>query len=329
MRHAPGCVRVHSETQTRHESTLVDNMRVVPAYHWPQSVSYAGLAVSAVATACIFLGVDAVAEGINEHETVMAVGFAAFTLMMTLLLPVGIRLAGFRRIRRSARISTAPTTHGTGVSIPTGRSVLLLIAALGCVAVAGLVTSASWHFELGESLFLASRDDQAGANVMGAFGAVALLCAVFLLTFRSPAVLLLTPSGVEHHERRYRGFRSTNVDGVAAWSDIIAIEPETLIVRSNGPDVHNPQVRVTYRGGDSSQMDSVAERDFLIQAHLMVAEPNTLYSLMKHMDEHPEDRDLLAREDAVQLLTPPPLRERFRAAREAKKAEKTKKRANG
>ncbi|NLE81838.1 MAG: hypothetical protein GX610_20110 [Rhodococcus sp.] len=206
--------------------------------------------------------------------------------------------------------------------------ILLLSAALASVAVGSLLAWSSWHLGLGGALFPASRDNSSGANFMGIIGVVALLITVGLLAFRSPSDLQLTPSGVTRHVRRHRGFKVTDVNNFAAWTDITAITPETQVVSSGPSDIHNQLIRVTFRGADASQTDATVEQDFLIQAHLLVAEPNTLYSLMKHMQEHPEDRNLLAREDAAGLLTPPPLRDRFRAAREAKKAEKAKRRSN-
>lgn len=293
---------------------------------WPQRLRYVAVAGLVLLIGVCGIGVLGVVNGLQQNDALMTAGSVTFSLMILIVSCIIVRLAGFRWVSLSPRISIGPTKYGIGVRIPTGRSTLVLVTLLASGAALGIVTATSWYLGL-ETLLPASRDNQAGANVMGIFGVIAFLFTIFLLTFRSPAVLQLTQSGVAHHVRRHRGLRIANVDDFAAWSSVTAITPETLIVNTGQSEEHNPQIRVTYRGSGSSHSDPAEEQDFLIQAHLMVAEPNTLYSLMKHMHEHPEDRHLLAEESAVQLLKPPPLRDRFRAAREVKKAEKAKKRA--
>lgn len=301
--------------------------RVTTVLEWPQKVSYGWLAACLLVIAIAIVGIINVARGIQSGDGVVVVGSAAFTIMMGLASVGMVRNAGFRWIKLSPRVSARQTAGGAGIAIPTGRLVPLLVSCLACVALGGLTASIAWHLGIGETLLPASRDNSAGANFMGICGAVGLVFAVFFLLFRSPSVLQLTPSGVAYHRRCRRGFRVINVDEFAAWADIASIRPETHVVHTGQSEIHNPLVRVTYRESDSPSADAAAEQDFLIRAFMLTVEPNTLHSLMKRMNEHPEDRDLLAGEDAAQLLTPPPLRERFRAAREAKKVEKETKRA--
>lgn len=289
---------------------------------WPQRLSHFAVAASVfiavIAGGAIFGAVDAVRQG----DRLIAAGATVFAVMITVVTGISIRLAGFRWVSRSSRISAQETENGVGACIPTGRTTPVLVAALACCAALGIGACVALYLGIGESASPGRLDDDGGAFIPGVYGAVALLCVIFFLTFRSPAVLRLTPSGVGHRVRRHRGFRRAVVDDFAAWSDIRAITPETYTVNTGQSPIDNPQVRVTYWVDVPSETDSAPERDFLIQAHLMVAEPNTLYSLMIHMHEYPEDRHLLAREDSVRLLTPPPLRERFRTAREVKKSEK-------
>ncbi len=56
-------------------------------------------------------------------------------------------------------------------------------------------------------------------------------------------------------------------------------------------------------------------------AHVLPVEPNTLLALLRKLHAEPEQRALITRPDAVELLRPPPpLFERFRAARAQKTA---------
>lgn len=52
-----------------------------------------------------------------------------------------------------------------------------------------------------------------------------------------------------------------------------------------------------------------------VPVYRLTGEPNTIYRLLRFFHENPDKRSILSDCDSIEFLRPPPLRERFLAAR--------------
>ncbi|RVW00380.1 hypothetical protein [Rhodococcus spongiicola] len=196
-----------------------------------------------------------------------------------------------------------------------------MITMLGGTAVGGLSTTVAWYLGIGETLLPFGRETNSGANYMGICGGVALVVALFLLAIRLPTTVSIYPTGVRRHVRQWRGLSFKTYDAFLRWEDIAHIAADELVTGAGWTEARNPRITLqsSTRIPAGQQLKFDGENEITLMAYQLVAEPNTLLALLRFLKDNPDQRGIVARPDARELLTPPPLRERFRAARLAKK----------
>lgn len=152
------------------------------------------------------------------------------------------------------------------------------------------------------------------------YAAVMIVLAVALLVFWERRDVTVSPTGVRRRVRIRRGLRFRWIDTVVAWDDIVAIDADTQVIHGRMTVAH-PLIRIrTVSTRPDEQRDALDTADsVVIRAGQLVSEPNTLIALLRHLARHPDRRGAVRQAGARELLRPPPLRERFAAAREARK----------
>ncbi|WP_235367218.1 hypothetical protein [Rhodococcus sp. Chr-9] len=127
----------------------------------------------------------------------------------------------------------------------------------------------------------------------------------------------LYPQGIERVVRSRNLRRNNATVQFVHWNDIEGIAGTDIVTRSGYGDVRTPMIHVhtTGRFPPEARIPHDEEHTLAIVCTWLIAEPNALLTLIRQMSERPNDRTLLAREDAAELLRPPPLRERFRMVR--------------
>ncbi|MEV0946554.1 hypothetical protein [Rhodococcus sp. NPDC049939] len=288
---------------------------------WPQRLRYGALAFSVLTIPAAGLMVRVAIDGVAADDLGFALGFAGGAVLMVCVFFIGLENAGFRSIGLSRKIKHCTDVHGIGIQIPMGNAVPLMVVMLGGVGVYCLTAAASWYFGMGESLMPAGRDSGAGALYVLIIGGVAVATIVLLLIFRTPTVISVYPNGIRRHARKWRGLSIKTFDKFLTWDEIGSITADSLVVRSSWHEVRNPLIKLQTVAvvPPSMRLPLDSDEHVTIAAHLHVAEPNTLLSLLLFLKDNPDQRGIVAGPDARELLTPPPLRERFRAARLAKK----------
>ncbi len=203
-----------------------------------------------------------------------------------------------------------------------GHTVPFLIISLGACSVFCLSAAITWYFGVAETLLPGGRDTKGGAIFMAICGGGALAVAAFLLLVRNVTEFSIYPTGVRRYVRQWWGLSSKTHDAFLLWDDIAQISADELVTGTGRTEERNPRItlRSTTPIPAGQQLKFDAENEITVMAHQLVAEPNTLLSLLRFLKDNPDQRDIVARPDARELLTPPPLRERFHAARLANKA---------
>ncbi|AOW93833.1 hypothetical protein BFN03_17415 [Rhodococcus sp. WMMA185] len=282
--------------------------------YWPQKLSYWWLLFSALTLAmsilCGFALSEAVREGASGEVGIFTV-FLTLFICMTVMVP---STAGISWIGVSRRVGSRTTEHGTAVSIPDSRSVHTIVFLLGLIGISASIAAAMAFTGIGETLLPNGLETREGAYFMGAYGAGALLCILAILAFRAASTLLIYPSGIQYIIRGHQFFRATTDDRFFEWDDIACITPDTWMYTHGSVEFFNPLLKITTTSGADASTNS-DPKETTIHAHRLVAEPNALRSLLEYMRTNPEARDLLAKQDAPKLLTPPPLIDRLRAGR--------------
>ncbi|MEV0946551.1 hypothetical protein [Rhodococcus sp. NPDC049939] len=260
---------------------------------------------------------------VRHEESGIAAGSAGGLILFVGLVLTTIMLAGFRWVGLSRRITRSRSEYGEGIQIPTGRVGLVTLSAMfiGCsmYALAAVIASYSG---LGSKLLPAGRDTETGRTYMVILCVGALVIATALLLFRTSTVIGIYPSGVSRDTRKRVAFSVRRFETFLSWNDIDNVVADETVVNSGSSAIHHPLIKLQNSSNIPADMllkfDGTDE--ITLMAKLFVAEPNTLLSLLRFLKDNPDQRDIVAQPDAFELLTPPPLRERFRAARLAKKA---------
>jgi hypothetical protein len=282
---------------------------------WPQGLRIGPLVGLVAMAALAAVAIAIASKGVRQDEfsaIVVAIGL----LVLSCCGMAGLMgMAGFRFLGLSNRI----TADGTGIRIPMRRYLLVLLIGLGLVATSALVTAIGWSFGLDSTASFLNPDDVGEARFLLICGGISLAAFVFFVAFRAPTVLIVSRAGIRRTTRRYRGPVSKTFDVFLPWDDIVEFIPDEEIV-GGLIEVRNPIIRIrsTSTRTKAEQLAFDTDEQVTVLAHLFVAEPNTLLALLQFLKENPDSRDILERRDARELLRPPALRERFRAARSAK-----------
>ncbi len=291
---------------------------------WPQPLRFIPLAFAFMILAVGTLAVALAVRDLRRAPFLLApAGFVGGAAALALLSLLGFQEAGFRHIRLSRTVQTREDPDfGTGVRIPMSRTLApLLIAALAGGAVYGASAAAAWYLGVGEALLPSGRDTRGGAMVMAgcAIGSIAVIL-LFTVT-RFDTTVSIYRDGVERYVRR-RILFSTQVSRLfLPWNEISAIGVGDIGVRGNFEPGKHPAIDLyTEFVPDSVRTLHDTDHRITLMAHVLPVEPNTLLALLRKLHAEPEQRALITRPDAVELLRPPPLFERFRAARAQKTA---------
>ncbi|MDV2478276.1 hypothetical protein F8M49_27900 [Rhodococcus zopfii] len=195
-------------------------------------------------------------------------------------------------------------------------SILLCIGTYGAIAAVTQLMGSS------TSLLPSSRDSPADGWTVGIFGIAALILAIIVSLKWRPSVIGLHPDGVVRSVPLHR-LTSTTVSLFVPWEAITAVIGESLVAQSNGVITYNPVVKLEVE--NTAPLDGLDPPDnageISIDVYALAVEPNTFFTLVQDLHQNRSLRALLARPDAIELLRPPPLLERFRAAWAQKSAD--------
>jgi hypothetical protein len=146
-----------------------------------------------------------------------------------------------------------------------------------------------------------------------------LVIALLPLRIRGTTVLQVYEDGIRRRVT-IRRLRLHKYDTFVKWDDIEDVAADVFLVHTKGPTICNPMIRLRVPGPVPTVklVPFDEENEVAISAYALVAEPNMLIELIRRLHIRPEDRHLVAQRDAVELLRPLPLRDRFRAARGVK-----------
>lgn len=290
--------------------------------HWPQNFRVTWVAMSLVFAIMVLVGIYLLLEAWSTRRFGIMAGFGALTISFAMISTVALSRSGIRSIGLSRRIQIyTNATHGRGIVIPSARGgLVILITLLVGVGLYGILASAAQIIHTTESLLPAGRDSSSGALIAGAFGITALILAILVFVVSSPSKLGIHPDGILRTSSRWRSMRRTNVSTFVPWDRITDVVADALVADTGWVVVHNPMIKLTLNEDLPSDVRTRydGDRQIAIQAYTLSAEPNTLLALIFHLHENPDDRKLIDNADAVELLRPPPLFERFRSARAQK-----------
>lgn len=261
-----------------------------------------------------FIAIHLAIEGFIRGATNTSVAFSAGTAMAMLGAVYGLQEAGFRRVGlpRGVRRQHDPV-HGYGMRIPATRVLTPLCAAVlvGCAFYTG-AASLSWFLGMEESLLPSGRNTDGGATFMALCSVGSTMIALLLVAIRIDTAATIYQDGVERTSlrqffcfaRRYRTFLT--------WDQIEHISADSL--------AHHPVIKLCIASElpRSQRTPHDTEHEVTVLAYVLVTEPNTLFALLKRLHANPDDRALVSEADAAELLRPPTLRQRFRAARDQK-----------
>ncbi|WP_272269800.1 hypothetical protein [Rhodococcus sp. Rp3] len=238
---------------------------------------------------------------------------------MLILSVVAFRDGGIRNALHSRRISGHVHPElGLGIVVPGGITLYSLTVAMFIFnGLTGLAISALNVYTTDRSELPHGYDPRTTAIFALVGGIVLLLMAMAFIWFRLPTTLGLYPHGIERVVRSRKLRRNNATVQFVHWNDIEGIAGTDIVTRSGYGDVRTPMIHVHTPGRipPEARIPHDEEHTLAIVCTWLIAEPNTLLTLIRRMSARPNDRTLLAREDAAELLRPPPLRERFRMAR--------------
>ncbi|MGU3587132.1 hypothetical protein ACLBYD_28780 [Rhodococcus sp. C26F] len=256
---------------------------------------------------------------VGHEESVSTIVAVAFGTSMLIMSVAAFREGGIRNVLHSSRIrSYEHSEPGIGILVPGGLTLPSLTAAMLILdGLTGSAISALNVYITDRSELPHGYDPRTTAIFALMGGIVLLLIAAVLIWFRHPTVLGLYPQGIERVVRSRKLRRNNATVQFARWDAIEGIIGTDIVTRSGSGDVRTPMIHIHTTGQipPEARIPHDEEHTLAIVCTWLIAEPNTLLSLIRRMSERPNDRTLLAREDAAELLRPLPLRERFRMAR--------------
>jgi len=296
---------------TGHNDAALPSVEWKPV--WPVTWAVPGLITVALLAAAFGLGaVTALCLAVSS----MLDGGTAFTLVGAC--GGAVALAGFAAaiVSRSEllnnRFSLGVQRHvdpiyGEGVLLINRRVGLPLIVILAGFATYGVFAWFDWQDGSGDALLPVSKNSSGGANfiLVLAIALIVLLIPIAPRIFRKQTEVSLYPTGIHWAEAPHLGGATVFVE----WTDIESIRRGEISIPRATFDVIDIYPNRSADGG--------ADRPdhFVVPAHRLVCDPNTLIGVMRYVHEHPEHRGVLANPAVSQLFAPPPLRERMRLSR--------------
>lgn len=276
------------------------------------------LSIALLTGACVSLAFTF--DTFRTSDVRVAIGATGSSIAVLILTISSFRGAGFRNLRlpRSVAVHHDPE-HGAGLRIPTnGTDVWTTVAAMLGLTTYGTAAAYASYTGLGEALLPFGRDNREGALFMAVCAVCLGTIAVLIASIRFNTTLYICERGIRRHVRRRIFLKKQVFDMFVPWEGVTRVGVGDLGVR--GGNTANPVIdlHTTELVPPESKTRHDSEHRLAIMAHQLVVEPNTLFHLLKRLVDNPRDRGLLADAEALGLLRPPPLRERFRAARTQK-----------
>lgn len=304
--------------KVRTPDELVDNIRSTPSEApWPQPLRIVPLVLSIALLIAACVSFAFVQDTIRTKDFQVTLGAAGGSIALFVIARSSFRRAGLRDLRPHRDIRFRhDRDRGPGISIPTRRTeVWTTVAVMLGLAAYGSAAAFAWHSGLGEALLPISRDNSESALFIAVCAAGMGLIAVLIVSIRFETTLYISPRGVRRYVRRRVFFKKQVFDISLSWEGIARIGVGSLGV-GGGTTVHPViDLHTNEPIPPEARTRHDSECRVAVMAHQLVTEPNTLFALLERLAENPRDRELLTKSDAVELLCPPPLRERFRAAR--------------
>ncbi|WP_175420396.1 hypothetical protein [Rhodococcus sp. SGAir0479] len=293
---------------------LTDGMKAmefakrVPA--WPQRLRWFPLAGAVVTGGMTLVMPVAVVRSLAGNELATIFAGVAMTLLAAFA-TVGLAgVAGVRHLRLSKRIVVCQDDVGAGIAIPSRHHLAPLLVALGATAVVGLVVAAGWF--LGVDAGPLAAEDRGQAHLLTGGGIALSVLFVAFLGFHSVKEVRLYPGGVRRMVTLRRLWSTRTVETFVSWDDVVEFEADEQVVRG-ALEGRNPIIWLVSGPAlpESSRLQFDKPDRMRLDAHLLVAEPNTLLTVLSVLRESAPLRRSLADPGATALLTPPPLRSRL------------------
>ncbi|NLU82721.1 hypothetical protein [Rhodococcus sp. HNM0569] len=286
---------------------------------WQQKLKFTYVTISAFLLACTGSSIFALLYRPIENYSVVGL-FAGSAVLLSGLVFMTLRLGGVAWIGRSRRIKPIHGRDGGGVAVPGQWAIYLVLwmIALSCAVIGFSVWYAQSNGQ-GATVATPSRDSAAGAGFMLAVGVVGLAGMTTLLLLRPINQTHVSTDGIRRIDGK--GLIRRRRDVLIPWTALSKVVPTEELVDTRYVTVRHQLVELHHPGfthDERVRLDT--EHQTILRLSQLVAEPNTLFALIDDMHRHPDRRALLSGPDATALLTPPPLRERWRAARELRQS---------
>ncbi|QXU53236.1 hypothetical protein [Rhodococcus sp. LW-XY12] len=285
---------------------------------WPQHFHVVAMLISVLMIALVPVFAALTLQQWTQDDVLAAAGFAGITLGLALSSPICFHEAGIRHLSLSRLVvHHHHPEHGAGIRIPTRRwgisTVVGTALALGTYSLAAAIAVSH---RSGESLLPHGRTESEGLPFLIVLVFVCFATAVFLLVVRSDTRLDIYRGGIRRRVCRRVLTHAQLIDHFIPWNEIERIEVGDLGVRLGSAQYPVVDLFTVSPTAEDLRTRHDGVNRFAVMVHQLAVEPNTLFTLMKRLVENPCDRGLLTGSGAVDLLRPPPLRERFRAARQ-------------
>ncbi|NLU82719.1 hypothetical protein [Rhodococcus sp. HNM0569] len=258
----------------------------------------------------------AVCRTLGEQSAGGSVGLGAGCFLIVATAFLLCRDSGFARIRTSRRIRIVDDKYGPGVQVPTERlSMVVLGFVLAATSLYCILIWVLWTDGRADELLTPGRNNSGGAVIALVYGCVAGVLLLLGLLSDTTSVVTIYREGL----RRKHNFKIVGIprrsDVFVPWDAIDSVVRNERIVNTGKGPRRDAEILVHHHAelGTPAVLD--ADGCLVVSVSRLVAEPNTLFSVIDDMYRNPERRELLAGADARALFTPPPLRERWRRAR--------------
>lgn len=285
---------------------------------WPQkfkplTLLFAiAIAVAAVLTTAICL------RRLVYGDVEFALGFggAAYALAMAAVLTTNDSGVRYTTLSPKITLHNHPE-HGAGVEIPSRRWVSrVLIGLMLGVSMYSATAALAYSAGHGDKFLPFGRDTRGGAIFLVSSTVVLVAVALLMATSGLDTTVRVYRDGVERLTHRRILLVTTRAQVFLHWNDIMDVAVGDLGVRLGSAKYPVIDLHTATALSDEQRLPHHdTDRKATIMAHALVAEPNTLFALLNGLWSGSTDRDRIASPDALELLRPPPLRERLRAAR--------------
>lgn len=275
---------------------MIDNGMTFPdlkrSEHWPTERTISGLVIGGLlialllALAVVFpimaplsAGLPAFVGGIGGSLMMAA---AAFLLARQFGVPLGRRASGVRH--------KVDSVHGPGTELIVGRTtdLILVLVTTGC-SIYGFCAWLDWR-NGGDNLLPFSKANASGAGFMLVLSIVSAAVLLFLgVVLRWKITVELYPSGI----LRRNPVPFQDKERFVAWEDIASLVPSTF---SSGQATDLPIIEAHLTDASVAPRNKMLDRAgiFGIPVHLIKTNRNALFSMLEFLQDHPDQRHLLA-----------------------------------